>query len=329
MQSTSVHISVIIPTRNRAVFLERTLESLCEQGYPLENFEVRVIDNDSTDQTPEVCEQFKTKLPNLIYHHNPVLGLHAGRHVGLCAAKGAIAVFADDDIRAFPSWLEAISKSFQDPTIALVGGKCLPEYECPPPDWLMSLWKSSKQGRWLGCFSVIDLGNDICEISPRFVYGCNYAIRKEVAVDLAGFHPDGMPKELIRYRGDGETALSMKILRNGYRTLYDPDASIHHLVPRDRLTKEYVKWRAYIQGISDSYTRIRSAGGIKTRHIAAALAKNRIKMLTRLRSSLKVELLDSYWKGYSYHQKEVKHDKKLLAWVLRENYLDKRSKAEI
>ena len=261
MQSASVYISVIIPTRNRAIFLERTLESLCEQSYPIENFEVRVIDNDSTDQTPEVCEQYKTKLPNLIYHHNPVLGLHAGRHVGLCAAAGEIAVFADDDIRAFPSWLEGISVSFQDPIVALVGGKCLPDYECTPPAWLNDLWQSSEQGWWLGYFSVLDFGDDPCEISPRFIYGCNYAIRKEVAFELGGFHPDGMPKEHIRYRGDGETALSMKILKSGHRTLYNPDASIYHFVSADRMTKEYVKWRRYIQGISDSYTCIRSAGG--------------------------------------------------------------------
>jgi len=316
-----MRITVIIPTRNRSALLARTLESLCYQSYPIEQFEIRVIDNDSTDQTAAICQQFSNKLPNLIYHHNPVLGLHAGRHVGLKAAKGDITVFTDDDVRAYPSWIEGIAMSFADPDVVLIGGKCLPDYESPPPSWLDTLWVDSRWGQWLGYYTLLDFGDEIREISPLFVWGCNFAIRKKVVFELGGFHPDGMPKDLIRYRGDGETSLSRNVLSRGYKTLYNPAASVYHFVSAERMTKDYVKWRSYIQGISDSYTHIRQSQGIKLQDEVIALIKHIIKRVRHLNRPLRKMISDSYLKGYRYHRHESKKDPQLLAWVLKNNYM--------
>jgi len=65
--------------------------------------------------------------------------LHVGRHLGLKKAQGDILVFADDDIEAFPTWLEGIAEAFEDPQIALVGVKNLSEStnDLLKPAWLM------------------------------------------------------------------------------------------------------------------------------------------------------------------------------------------------
>jgi hypothetical protein len=66
-------------------------------------------------------------------------------------------------------------------------------------------------------YSILDFGNAIQEISPDYVWGCNFSIRKEVLLKVRGFHPDGMPDEFLRYRGDGETSVSREILKANQR----------------------------------------------------------------------------------------------------------------
>lgn len=180
--------------------------------------------------------------------------MHVGRHLGLKMAESDILVYADDDIEAFPTWLEAIAESFQDSGVVLVGGKNLPKWESDPPDWILKMWEPDKNGnRILGYLSILDLGDEEKEISPFYVFGCNFSIRKRVLLEAGGFHPDGMPKELIIYRGDGETHVSRYIQAKGYKAFYNPKASIYHVIPRKRLTIEYLEYRAFIQGISDSF----------------------------------------------------------------------------
>ncbi|MEJ2723828.1 MAG: glycosyltransferase family A protein, partial [Deltaproteobacteria bacterium] len=212
-------LSVIIPTRNRARHLMRALSSLNEQTCEAESFEILVVDNGSTDNTREVCEAYRSLFPNFQYLYDSRPGLHAGRHLGMKRAKADILVYADDDISAFPTWLESIAYGFQDPRVALVGGKNLPLFELDPPRWLTDMWEKPRtDGRILGYLSIMDLGDQIKEITPFLVFGCNFSVRKNVIYEAGGFHPDAMPEELIRYRGDGETHISQYIFEHGYLT---------------------------------------------------------------------------------------------------------------
>ena len=131
-----IKLSVIIPTRNRSSYLNGTLESICKQSLSQDEFEVIVIDNGSTDDTKEVTNSFTPRIKNLAYYYDDTPGLHVGRHRGLKLAKADILVYADDDIIAFTSWLQAIEEAFHDSSVALVGGKILPKYEANPPFWV-------------------------------------------------------------------------------------------------------------------------------------------------------------------------------------------------
>ena len=95
----------------------------------MEQFEVLIVDNGSTDKTREVCSSFKNTIPNLRYFYEETPGLHVGRHLGMKMAKSELLVYADDDIEAFPTWLEGIAESFRDEEVVLVGGKNLPKFE--------------------------------------------------------------------------------------------------------------------------------------------------------------------------------------------------------
>jgi len=310
-------LSVIIPTRNRARYLSGALESLTRQTNTRDNFEVIVVDNGSTDNTQEICASFTDRIPQLRYFYEETAGLHTGRHRGMKTANSDILVYGDDDIEATPTWLEGVAEAFGEKGIVLVGGKVLPKFESEPPVWITRTWEKGHQGgRVLPYLSILDLGDEVKPVSPYYVFGCNFAIRKSVLLETGGFHPDAMPPELIRYRGDGETHVARYIIEHDYKAVYHPKASVHHLIPRDRLKESYFFNRAFGQGISDSYTDIRSKKSI-------SLWKLRyFKFMHRLLFSLtfirQARIQISYLEGYCYHQDEVRKDPDLYSWVMRE-----------
>lgn len=355
-----VKITVIIPTLNRGSLLKKAIDSIINQTLTRSNYEIIVVDNGSTDSTKGIVLEYSKVVDNILYIYESTPGLHSGRHCGFLNAKGDILVYADDDIEAFPTLLETIKKGFDDREVAMVGGKNLPNFESNPPEWLQILWSPNEIGnRILGYLSILDLGNQPKSISPNYIFGCNFAIRRSILEEAGGFHPDGMPQELIRYRGDGESHVSQYVESKGYKALYHPKASVYHWVSHSRMTKEYFCLRAYNQGISDSYTQIRKNYqlGDEQKKINPKISfskilnkgksfYNRAKTKPLLRLAKKIfdkiqnqqnnianpinsdlweiqsQINEAYQKGFDFHQQETTNNPDLLEWVLRPNYWD-------
>lgn len=320
-----IQLSIIIPTRNRSHLLHNTIESITKQTYPKENYEVIIIDNGSTDDTKDVVMSFKSILPNLVYHYDSTPGLHVGRHNGYILAKSEVLVYADDDIEAFPSWLDGIFESFQDPEVMLVGGKDLPKYEQKPPFWIEEQWYNiNKEGRSYDALSLVDLGDSVKEIPPYYVFGCNYSVRKKIITETNGFHPDGVPFNMIELRGDGEWYVNKYIIEHGYKVIYNPKASVYHVVTKDRMTLDYLKRRAFRKGVEQSYSDKRYYSSSIKSHIKRMLSKI-IHSILRLRNNLtemEKEITRSYEYGYKYHDTMYKTYQNIRDWVHRDNYLD-------
>lgn len=326
-------LSVIIPTRNRAELLEQALGSLVGQTLSREEFEIVVVDNGSTDDTRAVVERMQATLENLRYEREPRPGLHAGRHRGLRAARGELLTFADDDIEALPSWLASIVEAFADPKVAMVGGNNLPLFVEPPPRWLSQLWErpTADGGRAVPPLSILELPGWIRPFSPMRVWGCNFSVRRQVLLGAGGFHPDGMPAELIRFRGDGETHVSRHVAASGLTCLFHPGASVHHKVTPERMTFAYFRQRGYNQGISDSYAALRAAkaaeGGGPGRRLlrrATSWATQRViepLALTGPRRAMR-ELKEGHREGHAFHQRAYREDAELRAWVHRPDYFE-------
>jgi len=326
----AMKLSVIIPTRNRSTLLEKTLQSLLTQTLSNEHFEVIVVDNGSTDNTFDVVDSFRARLNNIRYFLEYQPGLHVGRHKGLSEALSDILVYADDDIEPFPTWLEGIYSSFGRDDVVLVGGKNLPKYEMLPPQWIRNMWETPcEAGRYLPYLSIVDLGDEQKEINPYYVFGCNFSIRKEVLVAAGGFHPDGMPQEMIRYRGDGETHVCQFINSNKLKCWYSPAASVYHLVPPMRMTIEYFSQRAFNQGVSDSFTRIRLQGGTSESDVLKCSCFDwfflKYGSMTfncmNSRYLLDMVLYSSYRDGYNEHNRLARTDTKILEWTLKDTWL--------
>src|SRR5439155_7278730 len=93
-------VSVVIPTKNRSALLAEAIERIECQSVPREQYEVIVIDNDSTDDTRSVLEEKARTYPNLRFGFQEKPGAAATRNAGLRLAKGEIILFIDDDVQA-------------------------------------------------------------------------------------------------------------------------------------------------------------------------------------------------------------------------------------
>ena len=255
-------LSIIIPTRNRALLLHDALQTLPAACHGLESsVECLVIDNGSTDNTRAIVEAFAvTVLFPVHYIHEPCPGLHVGRNLGATLARGEILAYLDDDVLVQSGWAAAILRRFQmSDAVALVGGPCRPAWEEPIPAWVEFFKQEILSGWYYAGFSVIDLGEEPRRVPCDCVFGCNFSIRKSVLLEAGGFHPDGMPAPLLRYRGDGEDAVAKYVAEQGFTIYYEPCAAIRHRVPQKRLSRKYILDVGRRSGISIGYTQYRTA----------------------------------------------------------------------
>jgi glycosyltransferase involved in cell wall biosynthesis len=108
--SIFVNISVVIPTYNRAADLTRCLAALKAQTAPVDSFEVIVIDDGSTDGTPEVLAQWAADWPVLRYYRQSNAGPATARNQGISRAHFGIIAFTDDDCLPAPDWVQRIQE---------------------------------------------------------------------------------------------------------------------------------------------------------------------------------------------------------------------------
>jgi len=93
--------SIIIPTYNRAAFIETTLQSVFEQTYP--HYEIIVIDNCSTDNTEELLRPFIQANKIQFIKHEENYERARSRNTGMSAAQGDFVTFLDSDDFMYPT----------------------------------------------------------------------------------------------------------------------------------------------------------------------------------------------------------------------------------
>src|SRR5258706_1541265 len=124
-------VSVVIPTRNRAHLLVTCLESLSQQRYPADRFEIIVVDDGSLDATPEIVDRVAARpLPAVRYLPQAQGGVNVARNAGIAAARGDPICFLDDDEDAPPGWLSAlVDATGRHPAAGCLGGPLSPPFQ--------------------------------------------------------------------------------------------------------------------------------------------------------------------------------------------------------
>jgi len=119
-------VSVIIPVFNGAAHLERALESVCRQTYPLSHLEVIVVDDGSTDGSARLAAGFTDRLPGLQLLVQPNRGVAAARNLGLSVCSGEVIAFLDCDDEWLPEKIAAQVTVLQaNPSLGLVHCGCV------------------------------------------------------------------------------------------------------------------------------------------------------------------------------------------------------------
>jgi hypothetical protein len=233
LSADSVQISVIICTRNRAEQLRQVLDSAAAMDVPPDlSWELLVIDNGSSDHTPEVIESFAERLP-IRRVSEPQAGLSNARNRGVAEARGSYICWTDDDVLIDLHWLSAYAEAFvRHPEVAYFGGPIDLVLEGPTPSWLEAnrgLLGPMLAERQLGDKPI--LFDPTVEILP---YGANYAVRANEQ-HLHQYDPNLGVSPNQRRVGE-ETTLLAALHRRGFKGLWVPEARVLHVIPAERQT---------------------------------------------------------------------------------------------
>jgi glycosyltransferase involved in cell wall biosynthesis len=116
--------SIVVPTYERPAQLAACLQSLSHLEYPLDRFEVIVVDDGSETPLEPVVTPFRNGLDlTLLTQSNA--GPAAARNTGAARAKGKFLAFTDDDCTPAPDWLQALQTRFAVTPDHMIGGRTL------------------------------------------------------------------------------------------------------------------------------------------------------------------------------------------------------------
>jgi glycosyltransferase involved in cell wall biosynthesis len=232
---TVVRTSVILCTYNRSESLRKALGSLAVSGLPdSAEWEVLVIDNNSTDQTKEVADDFVRRYPGRFrYLFEPKPGKSYALNSGIRNARGEVLAFTDDDVTVDSAWLQNLTLPLCSGEWAGAGGRILPDWTCDPPSWFP---ENERYG--MAPLVMFDFGLNPFPLTEA-PFGANMAFHRRMFEKYGFFRTDLGPGLNRRVRNNEDSEFCRRLLGAGERLRYEPSALVHHYVPQERLQKEY------------------------------------------------------------------------------------------
>ncbi len=235
-------LTIAICTWNRADLLSQALASICRTIPPQNSdWEIIVVNNNCTDDTDAVVDQFRKRLP-IVLVHEPSPGLSNARNAAIDAASGDYIIWTDDDVRVKGNWIAEYEKAFAAwPGTSVFGGPIMPLFEGGSPAWLRSALPYIQTA-----FAVRDIDSGMSSIATaELPYGANFAVcAREQRRFRYNTNLGRRPGKLIIT--DEENAVIRAILAAGGSGRWVPSAVVDHWIPRCRQTTAYL--RAYYQG---------------------------------------------------------------------------------
>jgi glycosyltransferase involved in cell wall biosynthesis len=203
------------------------------------DWEVLVVDNNSSDQTREVSESFcKRDSRRFRYLFESRQGKSYALNTAIRESNGEILVFTDDDVTFEVTWLQDLTAVFEKAEYAGSAGRVLPQQTVQVPRWL------ALEGRYnlIGALcAYYDLGVEPQDLS-RAPIGANMAFRREMFNKYGNFRLDLGPSSLSRVSSE-DTEFARRLLAGGERLRYVPSATVYHEIHQERIHKEFfLRW---------------------------------------------------------------------------------------
>jgi glycosyltransferase involved in cell wall biosynthesis len=280
-------VSVIIPTYNRAKSILRTVESALQQTH--RNLEIIVVDDGSTDETPEVLRPLAGRIQFL---RQANAGPSAARNAGIALARGSILAFLDSDDVWLPQKIER-----QVQLLAWAGQAT--------PCCICNSTMTDGAGYSVTSFEVSDIKgtgdlglwhNPAQVLATRFLlFNQVVAVRREALEKIGGFRAD------LRLLEDYDLAL--RLARLGPWGFIREPLVIKHDDGADRLSTQaeqqpltiYYAQEKVLQSLLDQNQladpKLKAAWGQALRRVKARIAANKLKA----RPSFLVSALGRLW----------------------------------
>jgi glycosyltransferase involved in cell wall biosynthesis len=225
-------LSIVLPTYNRAATLRGAVDALLRQQPADGTIEIVVIDNNSSDATPEVLSALGD--PRVVVIRETRQGLSHARNAGIAAARAEIVAFTDDDVEVPFEWAATIVRTLRRrPDVDGIGGRVLPSWPGTPPGWLTRAhWAPLALQDHGEALRIFDATN------PIGLVGANVAFRRAVFERIGPF------AEHVQRVADGigsteDHELLCRLYTAGGRMLYVPELIVTARVQTDRCDRAY------------------------------------------------------------------------------------------
>ncbi len=238
-------ISVVICTHSPNLkYLNQVLSSLQHQTLSYDEWELIIIDNNSSIAVKSLVDISWHPNSKLVKEGKP--GLIHARIRGTKEADFPILVSVDDDTPLDINYLTHVQRIyFENPHLGVIGGKTIPVFDVPPPDWL---------NEFFTCLAIRDLGNDVIiqkldkaaglkeypSASPLLI-----APRKACMEAYIDYFNDNSASQLLGRKGESlasgeDNDINLYIFKQGYSVGYFPELKFFHLIPERRLSVNYL-----------------------------------------------------------------------------------------
>ena len=210
MTRQHLFFSIIVPTYNRPVPLEKCLHSLSQLHYPRDRFEVIVVDDGGRQNLAGVCKPYEHHMQiTLIRKTNA--GPASARNLGADHASGTHLAFTDDDCEMHPAWLGKMEMLFARYPKCMIGGQTINKLDD-------NIYSSTSQ-------LIIDIVYEhynAQENNAQFITSNNMAMPRDLFKRLGGFNlsfsaPAAEDRELCHHW-----------ITKGWKIVYDREPVIYH-----------------------------------------------------------------------------------------------------
>ncbi|WP_455635750.1 glycosyltransferase [Parabacteroides sp.] len=242
-----MRLSVVICTYNRGKYLPLVLDSLKKQQYPFSSFEILLVNNNSTDQTDKIIQEYQQANPTLpltyITEYNQ--GISYARNRGVTESTGDIIVFIDDDETVESNFLQNVDDFFtRYPDAGISAGPVIPVYESQKPQWLSHYTMRLVTGAY-------QKGNQIKLLPPKDYPGTGHACFRKALFLKYGAFDTSLGRKGNSLMGAEDKDFFLRLMHGGEKCYYLPSARIYHHIPDNKLTNEHFKKLTYALGRSE------------------------------------------------------------------------------
>ena len=222
LPTQAIRASVVVPVYNAQRTLETCLSSLCDQTLPRDQYEIVVVDDGSTDRSPEIARQYRVR--QLVQaNQGPAVARNAGARI----ATGEVVLFTDSDCVPTKNWIEEMVRPFDDPSVVGVAGVYRTTQR--------SLAARFSQTEFEDRYRLMSRGTAI-----DFLATYSAGLRRSVFQESGGFD------HRFPVANNEDTELSYRLSQAGHRMVFNPAAIVYHRHPPTFRKYFMMKiWRAY------------------------------------------------------------------------------------